>query len=130
MLSAADLAGMRETVLEALPDTCTVVDRANLSDGGGGHTLGTAVETTYACRIAPRLATGTGQLKDAEMEQSERVMSQSPWLITMPYGAVVTNTSEVRDSAGRMFSVFAVLARRSDELHTAVLARLINEGAG
>jgi len=130
MLSTRDLQGMRETVLSALPDTCTVSDEPLESDGAGGHTAGTAVTATYACRISPRLATGTGQLRDAETEVGQRLVTQAPWLITFPYGVVVKETSEIIDQDGRAFSVFAVLARRSDELSTLVLARLINGGRG
>jgi hypothetical protein len=130
MLSVADLTGMRETVDSSLPDTCTVVNDTLVSDGAGGQTIGSSTSTTYACRIAPRLATGTGQLKDAEMDTAGRLVIQAPWLLTLPYAAVVSATSRIRDQHGRAFEVFAVLARRSDELSTLVLSRLINEGAG
>lgn len=130
MLSTDDLEGMRAALDESLPDTCTVVSEPLVSDGAGGHTQGTAVRTDYACRISPRLATGTGQLKDAELEQGGRIISQAPWLITLPEGAIVTSTDYIEDSAGRRFEVFAVLARRSWELATLVLVRNINEGAG
>jgi head-tail adaptor len=69
-------------------------------------------------------------LKDAEMDQAGRIIVQAPWLITMPYGTVVTAQNRIGDQYGREFEVFAVLARKSEELHTGVLARLINEGAG
>jgi hypothetical protein len=130
MLSVADLAGMRETVDSALPDTCTVIDDVLTSDGAGGQTVGSTTTATYACRIAPRLATGTGQLKDAEVLGAGRITIQAPWLITMPTGAVVSATSHIADSHGRHFEVFAVLAPRSDELSVMSLARLINEGDG
>lgn len=130
MLSAADLAGMRETVTAALPDTCLVVDTVSTSDGAGGETTTAGDPTSYPCRIAPRLATGTGQLKDAEMDVAGRIITQAPWLITMPEGAEVSATSVVIDEDNRVFEVFAVLARRSDELDTMILCRLINEGEG
>jgi hypothetical protein len=130
MLSVADLEGMRATTESAMPDTCMVIDDTIASDGAGGHTIATSTSQTVPCRIAPRLATGTGQLKDAEMDEAGRMLSQSPWLISMPYGTVVSTTSHISDPYGREFEVFAVLARRSDELHTTALCRLINEGAG
>lgn len=130
MLSVEDLAGMRETVDSALPDTCTVLHDVSASDGAGGQTVSSTSEAAYACRIAPRLATGTGQLKDAEVLGAGRVTIQAPWLITMPFDAVVSATDRIADGNGRLFDAFAVLARRSDELATLVLARLINEGAG
>lgn len=130
MLSLADLEGMRETVESALPDTCTVIHDTLESDGAGGQTVASSTSTAYACRVAPRLATGTGQLKDAEVLGAGRITIQAPWLITLPEGAVVSATDHIADGNGRKFEVFATLARRSDELSTLVLARLINEGAG
>lgn len=130
MLSVADIAGMRATVDSSLPDTCRVVSAPLVSDAAGGHTPGTETSVSYACRIAPRLATGTGQLKDAELDQAGRVITQAPWLITLPANAVVSSTHHITDGVGRDFEVFAVLAPRSNELATLVLCRLINEGAG
>jgi hypothetical protein len=130
MLSAADLAGMRETVIAALPDTCTIRDDTLASDGAGGHTVGSTADRVVACRVAPRLATGTGQLKDAETDSAGRLVVQAPWLITLPFETVIHATSHVADQYGREFEVFSVLARRSEELGTTILCRLINEGEG
>ena len=130
MLSTADITGMRATVDSSLPDVCVVVSTSPVSDGAGGHTESAETSVTYACRIAPRLATGTGQLKDAEMDQAGRLITQAPWLVTLPAGAVVNSTDHITDQGGRDFEVFAVLARRSYELSTLILCRLINEGAG
>lgn len=131
MLSAVDMEKMRATVDSALPDTCLVLDTVPTSDGAGGQTYGAdPTPTSYPCRIAPRLATGTGQLKDAEMDQAGRMVTQAPWLITMPAGAELHTTSVIVDEDARGFEVFAVLAPRSDELATLVLCRLINEGDG
>lgn len=130
MLSVADLQGMRETLDSSLDRQCLVIDMIATSDDHGGETVEAGTPTSYDCRIAPRLATGTGQLKDAEMEGAGRIITQAPWLITMPAGAVVHATSVIVDEEARGFEVFAVLGRRSDELDTLILCRLINEGAG
>lgn len=129
MLTTADILGMRETLDTSLPDTCTVVRSVLTSDSAGGQTVASTVETEYACRISPRLATGTGQLKDAEIEQGGRIVSQAPWLITLPANAIVGETDHIV-SGDRRFEVFAVLGRRSNELATLVLVRNINQGQG
>lgn len=207
-LSVDDLAGMRSTLTDSLPDTCALIIDATTSDGHGGQTtaptsdgatsltsrvigLGSKAFTTQAglsykagesriratsaanptvdymegvvasysgttltltidvisgsgthgdwslivprvaCRISPRLATGTGQLKDAETIEGERLIAQAPWMVTLPYGAAVDATNRIRSIGdGREFEVFAVLDPRSWSLDTRILCRLINDGAG
>lgn len=130
MLTASDLAGMRDTVVESLPDLCTVIARDFVSDGAGGHTYEVRSRTDYACRVSPRLATGTAQLKDAEIEIAGRITDQAPWLVTLPYETPVSALDQIADQHGRTFEVFAGLSPRSNELSTLVLVRLIGEGAG
>lgn len=130
MLSVADMAGMRTTLNTSLPDTCTVKRDTLVSDNAGGQTIGSVATATMACRISPRLATGTGQLKDAEVDSAGRIVAQAPWLITLPALVILDTRDHVQSADGRVFEVFAVLSRRSNELDTLVLARLINEGAG
>ena len=131
MLSTADIDGMRATLDGSLPDTCTVLSYTRTSDGAGGQTYPpVGSPPSYACRIAPRLATGTGQLKDAETIEGQRLIAQAPWMITLPALVTVTAEQRIRSADGREFEVFAVLSRRSWELATRVLCRLINDGAG
>lgn len=131
MLSAQDLAGMRETLLESLPDTCTLKRQGSAtSDGAGGQTYGAPTSTVYPCRITPRLATGTGQLKDAETIEGDRLIAQAPWMITISALVELDAQDQIIAGDGRQFEVFAVLASRTWELCTRILCRLVNEGAG
>lgn len=127
-LSVEDMAAMRETLDTSLPDPCAVIVDTLVDDAAGGQRIGSTTTTYYACRISPRLA--TGQLKDAETEQAGRIVAQAPWLITLPANVAVSAKDHIGDWDGRVFEVFAVLGRRSNELATLVLCRLINEGVG
>ncbi|MBA3587307.1 MAG: hypothetical protein H0W41_06695 [Chloroflexi bacterium] len=129
-LSVADMAAMRETLVESLPDPCAVIVDTLVDDDAGGHRIGSTTTTYVPCRISPRLATGTGQLKDAETEQAGRIITQAPWLVTLPANIEVSAKDQIGAWDGRVFEVFAVLGRRSNELATLVTCRLINEGVG
>lgn len=122
---------MRGQLTESLPDTCAIIVDVPSSDNHGGRTVTPTVGNSIACRVSPRLATGTGQLKDAETIEGERLIAQAPWMITMPYGIDVDATNRIRSLGdGREFEVFAVLDPRSWSLDTRILCRLINDGAG
>jgi hypothetical protein len=86
-LSAADLAGMRDTLTASLPDTCTLVVDTLTSDGAGGETTTASSPVTVACRVSPLRLTRSS--KDAEVVQSGRVIEESLWTITMPTGTTV-----------------------------------------
>jgi hypothetical protein len=130
-LSVEDLAGMRETLTASLPNTCALITDTKASDGHGGQTATPTVGATIPCRISPRLATGTGQLKDAETIEGERLIAQAPWMVTLSYGVAVDAVQRIRClEDGREFEAFAVLDPRSWSLDTRILCRLINDGAG
>ena len=126
MLSAADLAGMQATLTASLPDSCDLVLETLTSDGAGGETVGTPTTTTVACRVSPNVSR---TLRNAEISVSERVIADSPWLITLPAGTVVTEQHRIV-TGGREFEVQAVFAPLSWELAVRVFCRLLNGGAG
>ena len=130
MLSVDDLTGMRETLVESLDDSCQIIVSVPASDNHGGQTITPTPGSAIDCRIAPRLATGTGQLKDAETIEGGRLIEQAPWMITLPYGTDLTAADRISASDGRVFEVFAVLDPRSYGIDTRVLCRLINQGVG
>lgn len=131
MLTADDLAAMRETLDESMPDTCTLVLDTLTPDGAGGHTRAPVDGTTVACRIGPRqAATASGQIKDSEVEAVGRVLTQAPWLITLPFGTTFDERYRIRHQDGREFETVAILGPRTWGIDIRILCRLLNAGAG
>lgn len=127
MLSAADLAGMRATLTESLPDTCTLVVDTQTSDGAGGSTPTASSPVSVACRVSPLRLTRSS--KDAETIQTGRVVEESLWIVTLPTGTTIDPRYRIGHS-GRTFEVVETLAPRTWELDVRVSAKLINSGAG
>lgn len=131
MLTADDLAGMRETLNDSLPDACTLVLDTLTSDDAGGHTRAPEDGDTVACRITPRqAATASGQIKDSEIEAVGRVLTQAPWLITLPFGTAFDERYRIRHEDGREFETVAILGPRTWGVDIRILCRLLNAGAG
>lgn len=102
MLTAAELAAMRATQAEAMPDTCIVSRPTLTADGSGGQTEGWATAATVACRVAPMGARG------AERAIAERMGA------VMAYVVTVSTTTDVRSQdrivvGARTFEVVTVL---------------------
>lgn len=131
MLTADDLAGMRATLNESLPDTCTLVLDTLTKDSAGGHTRTPVDGATVPCRITPRqAATASGQIKDSEIESVGRVLTQAPWLITFPSTVAFDERYRIRHQDGREFETVAILGPRTWGLDVRVLCRILNHGAG
>lgn len=113
MLTAAEIADMRSTVEDALPDTALVSRRTLTPDGYGGASDSWATVATVACRVSPDAFAG-GERPIAGGEQAI-----AAWLITLPAETDVTATDRIVIGA-RTFEVIAVMARRTFELHTGV----------
>jgi len=89
MLSAAEIASMRATVDEALPDTCTIRRKAVVSDGGGGQTTTWSdLAAGVACGIAP-VAGGEGATT------AGRVVDETTHVVTLPDGQDVTEADRI-----------------------------------
>lgn len=129
MLSASDLAAMKATMIESLPDSCTLVVDTYVSDGAGGHTTTPSAGVTVACRVSPLRLTRSSA--NAEVEEVGRIIEQSLWLITMPYGTTVSPAHRItHDQGGRTFEVVEVLSPRSYGVDTRASCKLVNAGAG
>lgn len=115
MLSAADLAAMRATLTECLPDIAEVQRLTRVSDGMGGFTETWATVATVPCRLAPSGNTPVEQVV------AERVTDRVLWTITLPAQTDVTATDRVVVGA-RTFEVVGVLSPRSNELCTRLVA--------
>lgn len=120
MLSAADLAGMREVLTESLPDTCTLIGWTNAPDGAGGTTR-TPANTTVACRVSPLATAG----RDFEAVASDRITSSVPWVGTFPAGTVILPSGRFVHN-GHTFEVIAPSSGRSLEIDVRVIARLVS----
>ncbi len=108
MLTADELAAMREEVEASLPDTAQVQRRTLTPDGAGGFGESWQTVATVACRVAP-----SGRSPD-EQVIAERLTTTSVWTLTLPADTDVRPTDRIVVGA-RTFEVVASLAR-SDEI--------------
>jgi head-tail adaptor len=115
MLSPADLAAMRQTVQDSLPDTAQIRRRQLVPDGALGFTENWTVVATVPCRVAP------GSAEDAERAGIARTGAAVAWAITVPAATEVLPADRVTVGS-RTFQVATVLAPRSYELGRRVLA--------
>lgn len=127
MLSATDLADMRATMIESLPDSCVLKVDTLTSDAGGGQTAAPSAGTTVACRVSPLRLTRSSA--NAEVVEVERAIEQSLWLVTMPEGTTVTPMHRIYH-LGREFEVVEVLSPRTWNLATRASCKLVNAGQG
>lgn len=92
MLSAAQLASMKATQVEAMPGTCTISGKTEASDGAGGRTeTWASVATAVACRLSPMNAMGA----DVEAVVMERFQGRSLWQLTVSSTQAITNLQRV-----------------------------------
>lgn len=134
MLSTQDIDAMRSTMVESLPDVCTLVVDALSSDGAGGATATQGAAVSVACRVSPLRLTRSSA--NAEVIEVGRVIEQSLWLITMPYGTTITPAHRIGhngiagDPGVRTFEVVEVLSPRSYGVDTRASCKLVNAGEG
>lgn len=91
MLEAADLAYMRESIAELLPDTCNILSVTETADGQGGisQTWGTA-SASVSCRI--------DVIRDPRMDElraGASVRNFQATFLSLPYSATVTVSNRV-----------------------------------
>ena len=134
MLSTADLTAMQATMLDSLPDACTLVADILTSDAGGGHTYVVGAPVLVECRVSPLRLTRSAA--NAEVIEVGRVIEQSLWLVTLPVGTQVTPTHRVGhegtagDPDARWFEVVEVLSPRTWTLAVRAACKLVNSGEG
>jgi hypothetical protein len=119
---------MQATLVESLPDTCTLILDVPSSDGAGGETTTPPVSPpAVACRVSPLRLTRSS--KEGEIVEAGRVVEESLWTITLAAGTVIDPRYRI-GNAGREFEVVETLAPRTWELDVRVSAKLVNRGAG
>lgn len=111
MLSEADLAGMRSTVEQALPDTCTIRRRTVAADGAGGTAVQWADLLTTPCRI---VAAGT---VGREGQAGQQIVPGAEVSIWMPSEVEATTDDRVR-VGDQMLEILSV--DRSGEWRTEI----------
>jgi len=97
MLTATEIAAMRETQGQALPDTCTILRATSEPDGLGGHVRVWEEIGRLPCRISSR-ALPQEYLLEARATGKNFVM------VTLPQGSDVTRTDRLLVS-GRTYEV-------------------------
>ena len=102
MLTAAELAAMRDVAEDALPGTAVIQTQAFASDGGGGGSVTWTAAGTADCRLAP--------IRGTEREVGERISPDADFLVTLPFDASVTTDSRLVISGGT-FNVEAIRDR-------------------
>lgn len=104
MLTADDLASMRDVAEDALPDTAVIQSQAIESDDGGGFDTVWTNAGTVSCRIAPLMR------QAEERETGGRVSPYAEYVVTLPFDASVTTNSRLLISGGT-FNVATVRDR-------------------
>jgi len=117
MLTDAELAVMRDAVLELLPDTCNILSLTETSDGAGGwsEAWGTA-SAGISCRVDYR--------SGREVITGGALMPYQSAVISMPYDVTITPANRVEVGTS-IFSVQAVNQAQSWQVVTRVTAELI-----
>lgn len=113
MLSAGDVASMRATCQEAMPDTAIIYRRSWASDGGGGGSATFTAAGTVACRLAPTTSPGD------EEPIADRLAEASHWTIAVPALTDVRQDDRITVSTVT-YEVMAVNSPRSWELERLV----------
>lgn len=91
MLNATELASMRATTEEFLPDTCSISRATPSSDSMGGFTSSWAnVATSVPCRYSPTLPSTS-----SEQDVSGKLTSETDWVVTLPYDQDVLVTDRI-----------------------------------
>ena len=120
MISAGDLAAMKATLAESLPDSCQVWRNTPVSDNAGGTTDAWAMLSVADCRISPLARSD----RLAELEVADRIAAVNSWILTFPVGTDVTEKDRIV-SGVRGLEVASVLAPRTWEIGRRVLGQEI-----
>lgn len=115
MLTADELAGMRETLNDSLPGTAIVQTATWVSDGGGGGTTSWVAAGTYDCRVTP-----TGGF---EQDQGDRVQPETEFIFTLPANTAINEDAQIVYSGGT-YDVIAMPQPRSFEVSRRVQVKV------
>lgn len=99
-LSAADLAGMSETLTASLPDLCSIDHVTKVADGAGGRTDSISTTNNVPCRFVE-----SSQKRGSELVYVDVLVAVSGWLFTFP---VVAGTDDSIDWPGALAAIAAI----------------------
>ena len=118
MLSDTELAAMRGTQAEALPDMCQGRRKTAARDGMGGQNETWRTTAIVACRVAP-----SGYIPQ-ERVIAERMAAASLWTLTLPAGTDVKAADRLAVGM-RTFEAAAVLARSYETARRVVCTEVL-----
>jgi SPP1 family predicted phage head-tail adaptor len=108
-LTAGELTQMRAVTDDYLPGTAYILTRTLASDGQGGSTETWGTAGTVSWRISP--------LSETERAQQDRVSALRERIVTVAYGATVTQRDRLKDASdGTTYEIDGVDSPRSYEL--------------
>lgn len=123
MLSTPDIAAMRSTISDSLPDTAAIGRYTATPDGAGGVSVSypvAAADAAVACRISPV----STSLRMTELLVAEREISESNWVVTFGYDVSMSEKDRLTIGAFT-YEVAAVFAQSSWSIDVRVLCRLV-----
>ena len=115
MLTATELAALRNTLNLSLPDSGTIARKTWASDGEGGGSITYPAAGTAVCRVSPISQSGMEALL------SGKLTTTTQHVITFAAGTDVRTTDQVA-SGGETYEVVAVVAPRTWEISRRVYA--------
>lgn len=119
MLTAAQVASIRGTVEESLPQTCTIQRKTTASDSGGGSSESWASLTANVpCRVAP---TGGGE-QASSSNRSDQIADDTTHVVTLPAQQDISEADRLV-IGGDTFNVLLVRKRGDWELSRRVEVR-------
>jgi len=94
-LSTKELADIRTSIGELLPDTCYIIDVTNTENGLGGYTEGTAMATggTISCRLDARII---NTLRSSEKVVGGAIQPFHQFILTIPHDTTISTLNRVQ----------------------------------
>lgn len=123
MLTATELADMRQAILEALPDTGQVTRPTRAADGLGGQTV---TYTTAIAAVACRLSLPTGGtpgISQLGKEIAERLGNRTIFVASFPYNTDVRDGDRLAVN-GKTYEVLAIINGSWEIARRAMVARV------
>lgn len=105
-----------------MPDTLQVVEYASTPDGEGGYTTTPTLGDPVPTRVAPL---GAGRSGSPEEIVAGRMGLVEAWVLTVPVGTDIDESDTVVINGTRPMQVSSVLAPRSFDMATRILAQEI-----
>lgn len=109
MITAADLAAMRDTCEDTFDSTAVIKGGTVTGDSGGGGTTAWVARGTVDCHLSPL------PLGGSENEYADRIVAQERWTITFPAETDVTTDDRIVIGS-TSYEVLTVRAPRTWEL--------------